>query len=247
MHTLRTRFKKEIVAEFLPSVRKSNKVIIFCDGMPSLPNKRRVMESFAKKGYWCFHPRYRGTWESGGKFLKFSPEKDVLDIIDQLPKGFADAWSGKKYRVPSPEVYLVGTSFGGAAVLLASRDKRVKKVIAVSPLIDWRAQSKTEPLSLHIRRTENAFGEAYRLVPGGWNKLKTGKFYNPAIHADEIDGKKAFIIHAKDDKVVPLGPTVKFAQAIGAKLLLLKKGGHLSPSIIMKPRSYKKVKKFLGK
>src|SRR5438552_17733165 len=37
----RTRFKKEIVAEFLPPARapKKQRVILLCDGMPSMPRK----------------------------------------------------------------------------------------------------------------------------------------------------------------------------------------------------------------
>jgi len=37
----RTRFKDEIIAEFLPPSRsaKKQKLIILCDGMPSIPRK----------------------------------------------------------------------------------------------------------------------------------------------------------------------------------------------------------------
>lgn len=253
MHALRTRFKKDIVAEFLPPRlarskrphRKANRVIIFCSGMPSVPSKTALMEFFAKKGFWCFNPRYRGTWESGGKFLDRSPEKDILDVIDGLTKEFTSIWDGKKYRVQSPEVYIIGTSFGGAAALLVSRDRRVKKVVAISPVIDWRADSRIEPLDFLARLTKNAFGEAYRLARGGWQKLKKGKFYNPTMHAKNIDGKKTFVIQAKDDKYVLWRPAVKFAKETGAELLLLKKGGHLSSSIVTKPVFYKKIKKFL--
>ena len=244
MYLLRTRFKEEIVAEFLPPARKSNKVIIFLSGMPGMPRSEKLAEFFSKKGYWFFHPRYRGSWESGGKFLARSPDKDVLDVIGGLSKGFTSLWDGKKYRVKAPEIYLIGVSFGGAAVILASRDRRVKKVIALSPVIDWRSQSKSEPLDAHMRLTKAAFGEAYRLAPGAVKKLKIGKFYNPITRAKELDGKKISIIHAKDDKVVPLGPAKKFAEETGAKLLLLEKGGHLSSSILTKQAYYKRLKAF---
>ena len=70
--TFRTRFKHQIVAEFLPPTRprKKQKVIILCDGMPSMPRKQALMEFLAAKGYWVFYPRYRGSWESGGQFLR---------------------------------------------------------------------------------------------------------------------------------------------------------------------------------
>ena len=80
----RTRFKKDIVAEFLPPSRKlkKQKVIIICDGMPSIPSKQLLMKFLSKKGYWVIFPRYRGAWESDGEFLDKSPHEYIIDIID---------------------------------------------------------------------------------------------------------------------------------------------------------------------
>src|ERR1035441_9301255 len=67
----RTRFKLNIVTEFLPPARtgKTQKAIILCDGMPSIPRKQPLAEFLAAKGHWVFYPRYRGAWESGGEVL----------------------------------------------------------------------------------------------------------------------------------------------------------------------------------
>jgi hypothetical protein len=48
----RTRFRQQIVAEFLPPAqeRKVQKVIILCDGMPSIPRKQPLSEFLAAKG-----------------------------------------------------------------------------------------------------------------------------------------------------------------------------------------------------
>lgn len=261
VYTLRARFKKEIVAEFLPPALaprrrkkpKLAKVIIFCDGMPSVPSKRSLLEFFSKKGYWVFHPRYRGSWESGGKFLAKSPHLDILDIISELPRGFKSLYegvgweNGKIYKVKPGKIFVIGSSFGGPAVILASSDKRVTKAVAFSPVIDWRAQDKTiEPINWIAKFTRAAFGEGYRFSPRDWNKLKTGKFYNPIAEAPKIDGRKLLIIHAKDDKVVGWRPAQKFAKATGAKLILLKRGGHLSSSNAIKPRFYRRTKQFLA-
>ena len=88
----RTRFKKEIVAEFLPPARssKQQRAIILCDGMPSIPRKQALVEYLSGKGYWVFYPRWRGAWESGGQFLERSPHEDILDIVSELPKGFRE-------------------------------------------------------------------------------------------------------------------------------------------------------------
>lgn len=251
MSLLRTRFKKDIVAEFLlpRQVRgkrqksKEKKVVIICDGMPSTPGKRSLVEFFSKKGYWAFYPRYRGSWESGGTFLKYSPEKDVLDVIGELPKGFVSLGDGKKYKVRPEKIYLVAGSFGGPAGILASRDPRVTKVVAISPVVDWRAPSKAEPLGWLEKFTHRAFGEGYRFGKKEWAKLKTGKFYNPAAHADEIDGRKLFIFHAKDDESVGWRPVMKFAEATGAKFKLFKRGGHLG-SVRIIQKYYPKVAEF---
>src|SRR5690349_21844717 len=124
----RTRFKKEIVAEFLPPVRggKKQRVIILCDGMPGIPRKQALVEFLAEKGYWVFYPRYRGAWESGGEFLERSPHEDVLDVIAELPKGFREIAFGRRFTVPNAEIYLIGGSFGGTTAILCSLDRRVR-------------------------------------------------------------------------------------------------------------------------
>jgi hypothetical protein len=87
-HMFRTRFKEQIVAEFLPPTRpgKRQKLIILCDGMPSIPRKRPLSEFLAAKGFWVIYPRYRGAWESGGEFLSRSPHEDILEILDVFPR-----------------------------------------------------------------------------------------------------------------------------------------------------------------
>ncbi|MDO8516436.1 MAG: alpha/beta fold hydrolase [bacterium] len=252
MHALRGRFKKDIVAEFMvpkhlprPSHRRAGKVVILCDGMPTAWGSKPILNFFAKKGYWVFHPRYRGTWESGGKFLRHSPEKDILDVIDQLPRGFRDAWSGKKYRVKPEKIYIIGSSFGGAATLLASRDKRVTRVVAISPVTDWSVRSKAEPLPWLAKVTHEAFGEGYRGAQKDWKRLGKGNFYNPMSYADKIPGSKIMMIHAKDDESISWKPSAHFAKKTGAQLWLLKRGGHMGLGLVMQLRFWKKIRVFL--
>ena len=246
MYTLRARFKKDIVAEFLPPARKSSRVIIICGGMPCVPSKKELLSFWAKKGFWVFYPRFRGTWESGGEFLKKSPHEDILDIINELPKGFIDLWGKAHYQVKPSKLYLIGSSFGGPAALLASRDKRVTKTVVVSSITDTPAMkhSKAEPLGWLYTIVQGAFGEAYRCPKKNWNKLSKGFFYNPTKHIHELDGSKIIFIHAQDDQSVACKPVQQFAKKINAAIILLKKGGHLSASITAQPRFYKAIQKF---
>ena len=245
---LRTKFKKEIISEFLVPKLPSKKVIIFLCGMPTYPGRGKYtqpMEFFLKKGYWCFLPRYRGSWESEGELFEKSPHLDVIDLIKELPKGFTDLWSGKKYKIENPEVILIGSSFGGPAALLNSKYPGVKKVIVFSPVLDWTTMRNTvEPIPKLSKFVKNAFGNGYRISNGGWKKIEKGKLYNPATELEKIDGNKCLIIHAKDDDVVSIKPLQDFINKTGAKLNLVKTGGHLGMAILEK-RFSKKCMEFI--
>ncbi len=251
MHTIRasimrTRFSKEIIAEFLVPAKKTDKVIILANGMPSYPGRRDDLIQFlGSQGFWVILPRYRGSWESGGSFLEESPHKDLLDIIDQLPEGFVDLWNNDTYRIRNPKVFIVGSSFGGAAALLVSKNPRVKKVVVLSPVTDWRVESRVESVDWVGRFTQIAFGNGYRMKPENWNKLKTGRFYNPITQTSLIKGEKIMVFHAEDDQVVYYSATKAFCKKTKAKLVPLKTGGHLSISNIVEPFFWTKIKAFL--
>jgi len=245
----RARFKKEIVCEFLPPARLGikQKVIVLCDGMPSIPRKQGLSEFLAAKGYWVFYPRYRGAWESDGEFLKTSPHLDILDVIDELPKGIRDLTFGKKFSIKTDEIYVIGGSFGGAAAVLASLNPRVKKTIANCPVVDWRilkgserAETSNPSYAAYIRQ---AWGRAYRLSDHNWKKLHNGTFYNPAHHIDEIDPAKVMMFHAKDDPYIPYRSVVRFAERTGIKLILLQRGGHISTDGTVR-KYWPKIKNF---
>lgn len=241
----RTRFKKDIVAEFLPPSRPSGKVIVFCSGMPTSPEKVSLLEYYAKKNYWVFAPRYRGTWESSGEFLKESPTKDMRDVVAELQKGkVRSIWDNKTLNIKPKEMFLVGNSFGGPAVMELSRDPRIKKVFAVSPVVDWLDPSEEEPIETFYELVKDGFGEVYRFPKRNWNKLITGKFYNPVAIQDQIVGSKIMIVHARDDRVVHHERVAEFSKATGAQFTLLSQGGHMGTSDLMKPQMSKRLLTF---
>ena len=236
----RTRFKKEIVAEFLPPARarKEDRVILLCDGMPSIPRKQPLVEFLSQKGYWVIYPRWRGAWESDGNFLEHPPQKDLSDIIDELPKGICETAFGRKFKLSPDEIFVIGGSFGGAAALLASLDPRVKKVIANCPVVDWSIlrddhgkETSNKSYTAYIRE---AFGNGYRMTEKNWNKLHSGTFFNPAHHVDEFVASKAMMFHAKDDPYVPWRSVSKFARKTGIQLRLLNRGGHLKTENVVR-------------
>lgn len=253
MYPVRATVGEEIVVEFFkPYFGKKKqcdpaKVIIFCSGMPSIPSAKKLMNHFSKKGYWFFVPRYRGTWESGGEFLKNSPEEDIKDLISVLDNPIEDAFTGNKIEIPKEKEFIViGSSFGGAAALLVSSLKKVKKVITVSGVVDWDGIGPGEPPKQFKNFVDKGFGEAYRCTDYNWDRLIKGEMYNPVKELEKIEGKKILMIHAQDDDVVLFDPVQKLAKKVGAKFIKLKKGGHVSSRVLLKWNIWRKVKKHLN-
>lgn len=245
----RTRFQNEILAEFLPPVRprKTNKLIILCDGMPSIPRKQPLAEFLAHKGFWILYPRYRGAWESDGKFLAKSPHQDILDILNELPSELEDIAFSQRFLIAPDQTFVIGGSFGGAASILLSLDSRVRRVVANCAVVDWsildeaeKAETSNPNYAEYIRQ---AFGYGYRLSDSNWQKLRGGKFYNPWHHRNEIDGSKVLMFHAKDDPSVPYQRTHEFSEITGARLISLKRGGHISTDVIVR-KYWSRIQKF---
>lgn len=250
----RTRIKNDIVVEFLPPVLRfrteKEKVIVICDGMPSIPRKQSLAGFLSDKGYWVFYPRYCGAWESGGQFLARSPHEDILDVITALKKPIREVTFGKRFRVNAAEIFVIGGSFGGAAAILCSLDSRVKKAVANCPVVDWfilphseRAETSNPSYVAYIRE---AFGMAYRLSERNWNKLRSGTFYNPAQHIAEIKSAKVMMFHAKDDPYVPYGSVKRFADKTGVALKSFARGGHIGTEYIVR-RYWRQIESFFEK
>jgi dipeptidyl aminopeptidase/acylaminoacyl peptidase len=245
----RARFNKEIVAEFMPPTRsrKAQKVIVLCDGMPSIPRKQPLMTFLSQKGYWVFYPRYRGAWESGGQFLERSPHEDILDVISALSKPFTEIAFGQQFRVSAEDFFVIGGSFGGATAILAALDPRVKKAIANCPVVDWsilpsseKAETSNANYAAYIRE---AFGSGYRLSNRNWKKLRSGTFFNPSHHVREIESSKLMIFHAKDDPYVPYQSVKSFAERTGVTLKSFRRGGHLRTEYVVQ-KYWPQIKKF---
>jgi pimeloyl-ACP methyl ester carboxylesterase len=245
----RTRFKHQIVAEFLPPSRprKAQKLIIVCDGMPSIPRKQPLSEFLAAKGFWVIYPRYRGAWESGGEFLASSPHEDILEILDVLPTELEESAFGQRFRLAPDQVFVIGGSFGGAAAILLSLDPRVKRAVANCAVVDWsilddaeKAETSKANYAEYIRE---AFGNAYRLSDVNWNKLRSGTFYNPWHHRNEVTPSKILMFHAKDDPYVPYDGSRRFADSTGVTLKSLQRGGHVSTDYITR-KYWAQIKKF---
>ncbi len=134
--------------------------------------------------------------------MERSPHEDIIDIIGELPKEMEEIAFGRRFRLSPDRIFVIGGSFGGTAAILASLDPRVSRVIANCPVVDWEILDRSEKVET---RKENyadyireAFGNGYRRSDANWEKLRSGTFYDPWYHRNEITASKVMIFHAKD-------------------------------------------------
>ena len=193
------------------------------------------------------YPRWRGAWESSGRFLEKSPAKDLSDIIDELPKEIREAAFGKSFFLSPKEIFVIGGSFGGTAAILSSLDARVTKAIANCPVVDWSIlpteQKKETSNPSYAAYIREAFGNGYRLSDKNWAKLSSGTFFNPAHHIRELTPSKVMMFHAKDDPYISWRSVERFASKSGIRLKLLARGGHLSTDGVVR-KYWPRIKRF---
>jgi predicted alpha/beta hydrolase family esterase len=113
--------------------------------------------------------------------------------------------------------------------------------------VDWSVLSHSEKAETsnpnYAAYIREAFGTAYRLTDRNWEKLRSGRFYNPTHHIREIDPSKVMMFHAMDDPYVPYKSVALFAARTGIKLNSFRRGGHISTDETVR-KYWPRIKKF---
>lgn len=175
---------------------KIGKLIIFCHGMgPGHIAYTTEIAYFCNLGYKVLAVDSRGCNFSDGKSIKgmYSGVETVIAAIDFAKKN-KDGLFGE-----SPEIYLVGHSWGAYSALCASAKRKVEGVVAISSpctpsktIQEGAAGFISKPLSVVLR-------------PFWWlvGFLKYGaKGNSNAAHSAMKNGAPTLIIHGDKDKVV---------------------------------------------
>ena len=114
-------------------------------------------------------------------------------------------------------------------------------------MVDWSILPESEKAETsdpsYVHYIHEAFGNGYRLKEKNWRKLRDGKFYNPVHHLKEIIPTKLMMFHAQDDPYVPWRTVHRFAKKTGAKLKLLKRGGHLRTEYVVE-KYWEQIRRF---
>jgi len=226
---------KDIIFEFSPS-EENKGVVIVCDGLPSVPKQKEMISDFSSRGFFVIYPRYRGTWESDGEFLKESPAEDIKDVIDLIKTGkITELYADKEFEIENKNIYLMGSSFGGAVALSLAENEDVSKMVALSPVIDFSRHNNDGSeqdliwLGGFIRK---AFGQGYRFSDENWQKMTKGEIFNPPQKLDKEKSEKILVLYDKSDESIKSDKIEDYCSANNIKTIEIKDIGHLSFSKI---------------
>ncbi len=199
---------------------------MICHGFPTAAiGARRAGQSYhtladriaASKGLPTLAMHYRGCGESEGNFSL----EGWLDDVSAATKVMQE-------RVGISSVALIGFGTGAAlAICAAARNPAVTAVAAVAPPADFSDWSKDpERLLAHARRVGAIRDEHFPEDPAAW-AAELGDV-SASASAAEISDRPLFVLHGREDSIVPVFDSRIVADAHGtAELRVVSGAGHL--------------------
>lgn len=203
-------------------ILKSKKALILLDGLPVSKSRSRLMIHLSKMGYSVFYPSYLGTKLSKGKFLENSPTIEIDLLITRLSENF----QRKKFQ----EINILSSSFGAAVAACIKKQELIKKVVLLSPVINFKKINNIEALEAHLITNHK---DDYRFESKKWKLLINNKVLNPEIALTNTKYRSKFKVYIgdSDDQINPKY-VLNFTRKLGIKFELLKNTGHISFSKI---------------
>lgn len=230
----------DIIFEFSPAENEFCGIVIICEGLPSVPKQRELLSYLSAAGYFVIFPRYRGTWESDGEFLKESPAKDIKDIINFIKNNkIKELYAGKEFDVRDKNINILGSSFGGSIALSLADNTDIDKIIALSPIVDFKTHNKdgNEQNLLWLKDfIGQAFGRGYRFNDKNWDKMVSGELFNPKQKLDEKESEKISTIYDQSDKEIDYKKIENYASQNNIKTIKWDNVGHISFSKLSKDK-----------
>lgn len=219
---------------FTGNIENINHAVIMCDGLPSIPKQKNFIKTIANKGVLVIYPRYRGTWESEGNFLKNSPVSDIKEIVEFIKGGckITELYNLKEFNFNIEKISVAGVSFGGAVSLALASMEEVNHIYAYSPILNFSSFSdekyNCQDLSFLGDFIQRAFPFVYRFNKDDWSKMIKGGLFEPLSLINEIDFKKITVIYGKDDNVIDYRYITDSLKGKNIDFALLDNEGHFS-------------------
>lgn len=248
---------------FFSSKPLSNKTIILVHGF----DENRLMDGraemlvkyFTSRGYNIFTFDLRGQGKSEGEKISFGyyEKYDVSSAIDYL----------KEHGKVGEKIVLLGFSMGAVTVIeTAGIDERVDALIADSAFCDLKLfisndlnnlLKDVECVSNYLGDLPNSYSINYipyknKIITmiARLNGLSIDKI-SPIRTVKNISKKPIFLIHGKQDQVIPYMNSVEIFKLLknnsNALLWLTEKAGHIESLNVYSDEYLKKIKMFLDK
>jgi len=206
----------------------ASSIVVMSHGFTSSKDSRiyaELQEMLNKAGMGTLRYDYYGHGESDGNFEDITLQKAFASI---------DAAVAMVKRKGDYRIGLLGASFGGLlSILKASLDPdKVNALALKSPVTDlvefWKnrvGESGIEKWKGEGVLHYDDLGEKYDLKYGFWEAMqgyhdKVPKFAEMKIKCPSL------VVHGDADVVVPIGPSRKFAELIGAKFHVVEGADH---------------------
>ena len=159
-------FYGDIFFEFILQNKPADAFILL-PGFPSANYHDDIMRFLHEKGYNVFFPRYRGSYQSGGKFLETNIVRDMESFLINLNSGNAlSLWNMKEKKFKIKRKILLSGSFGGAVSCgLAAQNKHFTHLILSAPVWDFKKHNlygDEEDLDYLSNFVKKAYKNCYR-------------------------------------------------------------------------------------
>ena len=163
---------------------------ILLHGIPGIEKNHDLAHALSAAGINAVVFHYRGCWGSDGDYDIEGVPADVRACLDFLS-------SGSCPEVDAARLYLIGHSLGGWAALHTGSDPRVSAVVAIAAVVDPSMVEVTEEdASLFMSPWLRG------VPPEGFVRQWSGA--TPATEAAAQVHKPLLVVHAVDDKMIPV-------------------------------------------
>ena len=175
---------------------------IVLHGIPGIEKNTDIAYALRDAGWNALIFHYRGSWGSEGEYTLAGILDDIHSAIEELAAG--------RYPVDVSRLALVGHSLGGwAAVIMASRDSRVKAAVTIGGISNMRAWHLSEEDAVDYARFLNGTSGTEILS----QVRALGKTRNPVDVIGDLGSSPVLIVHGDADEVVPVDQARALYQA----------------------------------
>lgn len=207
--------------------------IVLLPGFPSSNNMKEKIKFFSDLGYHVISPRYPGSFQSDGEFLKNNIVIDLIKFITSIDDNIiTNLWDLKDYKFKTKNKIIVAESFAGAISCgILANSNNISNLILFSPVWDFEKHNQDnneEDLEHLIHFVKRAYKNLYRFsfnsLVEELKKIEEIKFKN---YYQKIK-TPILVFHDNEDRIVSINHSNFINNKIDIKLINEKFGHGMS-------------------